>query len=140
MVVDGDPSPHPILQRCIDIQLCKQTHLAIPGKHGNARNHPRPSISAGAPPNVSAAARTGTVFQPSRLHILAIGRVKPPWLAEGVVHQYQRRLPGVQLVEVKDSTPGREATEVRAGLRPVDAIGRVLGIFRKLAAMVSAAH
>jgi len=56
------------------------------------------------------------VFQPSRLRILAVGRVKRPWLPEDVA-QYQRRLPGLQLVEVKDSAREREALKIRAVLR-----------------------
>ncbi|QEY31571.1 23S rRNA (pseudouridine(1915)-N(3))-methyltransferase RlmH [Synechococcus sp. RSCCF101] len=55
------------------------------------------------------------VFQPSRVRILAVGRLRRSWLADGVA-QYHRRLPGLELVEIRDSTPQREGREILARL------------------------
>lgn len=57
------------------------------------------------------------MLNPSRIRILAVGRLRKAWLAEGVA-LYQRRLPGLEIRELRDSTPEREAEAIMAELRP----------------------
>ncbi|MFN7898058.1 MAG: 23S rRNA (pseudouridine(1915)-N(3))-methyltransferase RlmH [Synechococcaceae cyanobacterium] len=54
---------------------------------------------------------------PSRLRLIAVGKVRKGWVAEGVA-VYLRRLPGLEIVEVRDGTPEREAAAILAALRP----------------------
>ena len=53
------------------------------------------------------------LLQPARIRILAIGKLKRAWIAEGVAF-YRKRLPGLEVVELKDSTPAKEADAIRA--------------------------
>ena len=55
-------------------------------------------------------------LQPARIRILAIGKLKRAWVAEGVAF-YRKRLPGLEVVELKDSTPEKEAEAIRSTLR-----------------------
>lgn len=64
-----------------------------------------------------AGAALPTVLLPTRLRVLSVGKVRKGWIAEGVA-LYQRRLPGLEIVELRDSTPEREATAIQAALRP----------------------
>ena len=41
------------------------------------------------------------LLQPARIRILAIGKLKRAWVAEGVAF-YRKRLPGLEVVELKD--------------------------------------
>ena len=54
---------------------------------------------------------------PSRLRVIAVGKVRKGWVAEGVA-LYRRRLPGLEVVEVRDGTPAREAAAILEALRP----------------------
>ncbi len=54
-----------------------------------------------------------------KLKILAIGKLKQPWIIQGV-NEYAKRLPGLTITEVKDSTPDREATEIQNLVKPHD--------------------
>jgi 23S rRNA (pseudouridine1915-N3)-methyltransferase len=54
---------------------------------------------------------------PSRIRVLAVGKVRKGWIREGI-ELYRRRLPGLAVVEIRDSTPAREAAAIRAELRP----------------------
>ncbi len=56
------------------------------------------------------------LLQPARIRILAIGKLKRAWVAEGVAF-YRKRLPGLEMVELKDSTPEKEAEAIRSSLR-----------------------
>jgi 23S rRNA (pseudouridine1915-N3)-methyltransferase len=56
------------------------------------------------------------VLNPARIRILAVGKVRKAWVREGL-EVYRRRLPGLTIVELKDSDPQREALAVRAELR-----------------------
>ncbi|NCX99924.1 MAG: 50S rRNA methyltransferase, partial [Planctomycetia bacterium] len=47
-------------------------------------------------------------MNPSRMRILAVGKVRKGWLAEGV-SLYRKRLPGLELVELRDGGRAREA-------------------------------
>jgi 23S rRNA (pseudouridine1915-N3)-methyltransferase len=51
------------------------------------------------------------------MRILAVGKVRRSWIREGIAF-YLRRLPGLEIVEIRDSTPEREAEAIRAELRP----------------------
>ncbi len=46
-----------------------------------------------------------------KVKIIAVGRVKKGWLLDGI-QLYMRRLPGIQLTEIKDSDPETEAQQV----------------------------
>ena len=61
------------------------------------------------------------LLQPARIRILAIGKLKRAWVAEGVTF-YRKRLPGLQVVELKDSTPAKEA-EAKAVKAQAEASG-----------------
>lgn len=57
------------------------------------------------------------MFNPSRLRILAVGKVRKRWIEEGLA-VYLKRLPGLTITELKDSTMEKEAEAVLAALRP----------------------
>lgn len=52
----------------------------------------------------------------SRCRIIAVGKVRKGWVQEGVA-LYLKRLQGLQVVELKDSTPEKEADAIRSTLR-----------------------
>jgi 23S rRNA (pseudouridine1915-N3)-methyltransferase len=54
-----------------------------------------------------------------KLKILAVGKLKQPWIIQGV-NEYTKRLPGLTITELKDSTPDREATEIQSLVKPHD--------------------
>ena len=55
-------------------------------------------------------------MNPSRCRILAVGKVRRSWIQEGV-DLYRKRVPGVEIIEIRDSTPQKEAESIRANLR-----------------------
>lgn len=57
------------------------------------------------------------MINPARIRILAVGKVRKGWVNEGVA-LYLKRLPGLEVVELRDSGMAREAEAIRAGLRP----------------------
>ncbi|MEB3319528.1 MAG: 23S rRNA (pseudouridine(1915)-N(3))-methyltransferase RlmH [Cyanobium sp.] len=56
------------------------------------------------------------MLNPARIRVLAVGKVRKAWVREGL-ETYRRRLPGLTLVDVRDSTPEREAAAILAELR-----------------------
>lgn len=52
----------------------------------------------------------------SRCRIIAVGKVRKGWVQEGV-ELYLKRLPGLTVVELKDSSREKEAEAIRAALR-----------------------
>jgi len=56
------------------------------------------------------------VLNPSRIRLLAVGKVRKGWLSEGV-ELYRRRLPGLEIVELRDGSLAREAEAISAELR-----------------------
>lgn len=46
-----------------------------------------------------------------KIKIIAVGKVKKPWLREGIA-LYAKRLPEVEIVEIKDSDPDKEADQL----------------------------
>jgi len=56
-------------------------------------------------------------INPSRMRILAIGKLRRGWMQEGVA-MYLKRLPGLEILELKDSSPEKEAAAVLAALKP----------------------
>ncbi len=56
------------------------------------------------------------MLNPSRIRILAVGKLRRSWVREGLA-LYAKRLPGLTIVELKDSDPLREAEAIRAQLR-----------------------
>ena len=57
------------------------------------------------------------MINPSRIRILAVGKVRKGWLNEGVA-LYLRRLPGLEVVELRDAGMEREAAAITAALLP----------------------
>ena len=57
------------------------------------------------------------MINPSRIRILAVGKVRKSWVQEGVA-LYLKRLPGLVVTELKDSTMAKEAEAIAAALRP----------------------
>jgi len=55
-------------------------------------------------------------LNPSRLRILAIGKVRRGWIQDGI-DLYCKRLPGLSIVELRDGTPEKEAEAIRAARR-----------------------
>ena len=55
-------------------------------------------------------------MNPSRCRIIAIGKVRKSWVQEGI-ELYRKRLPGLTIVELRDSTPEKEAESIRQALR-----------------------
>ena len=55
-------------------------------------------------------------MNPSRCRILAVGKVRRSWIQEGI-ELYRKRLPGLEIIEIRDSTPQKEAETIRANLR-----------------------
>ena len=56
-------------------------------------------------------------MNPSRCRILAVGKVRRSWIKDGI-ELYRKRLPGLEIIEIRDSTPDKEAESIRASLRP----------------------
>ena len=56
-------------------------------------------------------------MNPSRCRILAVGKVRRGWIQDGI-ELYRKRLPGLEIIEIRDSTPDKEAESIRASLRP----------------------
>lgn len=56
------------------------------------------------------------MINPSRIRILAVGKVRKGWVQEGV-ELYRRRLPGLAITELKDSTMAKEAEAIRSALQ-----------------------
>jgi 23S rRNA (pseudouridine1915-N3)-methyltransferase len=74
----------------------------------------QPSSSAGDDPVWSVS--HPSVLNPSRIRVLAVGKVRKRWIQEGLA-MYLKRLPGLIITELKDSTPQREAEAITAQLR-----------------------
>ena len=56
-------------------------------------------------------------MNPSRCRILAVGKVRRSWIQDGI-ELYRKRLPGLEIIEIRDSTPDKEAESIRASPRP----------------------
>lgn len=56
-------------------------------------------------------------MNPARCRILAVGKVRKGWVQEGIA-LYLKRLPGLTITELRDSTPDKEAEAIRQALRP----------------------
>ena len=57
------------------------------------------------------------MINPSRIRILAVGKVRKGWVLEGIA-TYIKRLPGLQVVELRDAGKAKEADAVLAALQP----------------------
>ncbi len=57
------------------------------------------------------------MINPSRIRILAVGKVRKGWVIEGIA-TYLKRLPGLQVVELRDAGKAKEAEAVLAALQP----------------------
>jgi 23S rRNA (pseudouridine1915-N3)-methyltransferase len=72
------------------------------------------------------------MLNPARIRVLAVGKVRKGWVRDGLA-TYHKRLPGLTLVELRDSSPEREAEALLAELRSDEQLvalteeGRALG-------------
>ena len=57
------------------------------------------------------------MINPSRIRILAVGKVRKGWVLEGIA-TYLKRLPGLQVVELRDAGKAKEAEAVLTVLQP----------------------
>jgi 23S rRNA (pseudouridine1915-N3)-methyltransferase len=57
------------------------------------------------------------LINPSRIRILAVGKVRKGWVLEGIA-TYLKRLPGLQVLELRDIGKEREAVAIMEALRP----------------------
>ena len=57
------------------------------------------------------------MINPSRIRILAVGKVRKVWVLEGIA-TYLKRLPGLQVMELRDAGKAKEAEAVLAALQP----------------------
>ncbi len=61
------------------------------------------------------------VFNPSRCRIFVIGKIRKHWIKDGL-NMYLKRLPGLTIVELRDSNPQKEAKEIFAQLKKTEAL------------------
>ena len=72
------------------------------------------------------------MLNPGRIRILAVGKVRKGWVRDGLT-TYLKRLPGLTVLELRDSDPQREAAVILAELRSDEQLvalseeGRALG-------------
>lgn len=55
------------------------------------------------------------MINPARIRIIAVGKVRKGWVQEGVAF-YRKRLPGLVITELKDSSMAKEAEAITAAL------------------------
>ena len=56
-------------------------------------------------------------MNPSRCRIIAVGKIRRAWIQEGI-NLYLKRLKGLRIVELRDSSPEKEADAICAALLP----------------------
>ena len=49
--------------------------------------------------------------------MLAVGKIRRSWIQEGI-ELYSKRLKGLTVLELRDSSPEKEASAIQAALRP----------------------
>ena len=54
-----------------------------------------------------------------KIKLIAVGKIKKGWLREGI-EVYQKRLPELEVVEIKDSTPDKEGEQILSMLKGRD--------------------
>ena len=64
----------------------------------------------------NAGGRRGGGLNVNRCRVLAVGKVRRGWIQEGI-DLYRKRLPGLEVIELRDSTPQKEADAIQAALR-----------------------
>ena len=57
------------------------------------------------------------MLNPSRIRVIAVGKVRKRWIQDGL-DVYRKRLPGLVVSELRDADPAREALAILAELRP----------------------
>ncbi len=61
------------------------------------------------------------MLNPSRYRIIAIGKVRKRWIQDGL-KLYLKRLPGLTIIELRDSEPSQESKAIHAALRNNESI------------------
>ncbi len=52
------------------------------------------------------------MLKTSHCHIFAVGKIRKSWVKEGL-NLYMKRLPGLTITEFRDSTPQKEASDIK---------------------------
>ena len=61
------------------------------------------------------------MLNPSRYRIFTVGKLRKSWIREGL-STYLKRLPGLIIIELRDSTPKKEAAAIQAELKSDEAL------------------
>ena len=56
------------------------------------------------------------MINPSRCRIVAIGKIRKPWIKEGI-DLYKKRLPNLAITELRDSTLNKEANAIQSSIK-----------------------
>ena len=56
------------------------------------------------------------MLKPSRYRIFAVGKVRKTWIRQGL-ETYLKRLPGLTIIELRDSNPKKEAEAIEIALQ-----------------------
>ncbi|WP_413440266.1 23S rRNA (pseudouridine(1915)-N(3))-methyltransferase RlmH [Synechococcus sp. MIT S1220] len=56
-------------------------------------------------------------MNPSRCRIIAVGKIRRAWVQDGI-NLYLKRLKGLRIIELRDSSPEKEADAICASLQP----------------------
>ena len=56
------------------------------------------------------------MINPSRYRIIAIGKIRKPWIQNGI-DLYMKRLPGLFITEIRDSSIRKESETIRSALK-----------------------
>jgi 23S rRNA (pseudouridine1915-N3)-methyltransferase len=59
------------------------------------------------------------MYMIQKIKIIAVGKIKHDWINLGI-QTYLKRLPGLTIIEIKDSTKTKEHQEIQARLKPHD--------------------
>tara|TARA_Y100001968_G_scaffold273221_1_gene265857 strand:- start:451 stop:888 length:438 start_codon:yes stop_codon:yes gene_type:complete len=57
------------------------------------------------------------VINPSKTRIFIIGKVRKKWIQEGIA-MYLKRLPGLTIIELRESNPQKETITIQSALKP----------------------
>ncbi len=57
------------------------------------------------------------MINPSKTRIFIIGKVRKKWIQEGIA-MYLKRLPGLTIIELRESNPQKETITIQSALKP----------------------
>ena len=79
------------------------------------------------------------MFNPSHHRILAIGKVRKRWIQHGIA-LYLKRLPGLTINELRDSTPEKETKEILSSLKKNESLVVLGEEFQSITSLEFANH